>query len=93
VLAPLIGAFLGIGIASVAWSARSPRHAGPLVATLLGAAAIVAGRLVGRVPAALFSGVVRLVGASLWNLWLKRPRRTALEPVRLVLDRQRGDSP
>jgi len=72
VLAPLIVLFLGVGIASVAWSTRSHRRAGPLIATLIGSAAVIMGRVVGHVHSVLYAGVAILIAASLWNLWLKR---------------------
>ncbi len=78
VLAPVILAFLVIGVAGVAWSSRSHRHAGPLAATLLGSVAAIAGRLVWRIPPVLYVGIALLVAGSLWNLWLKRPRRPPL---------------
>jgi hypothetical protein len=78
VLAPVILALLAVGVAGVAWSTRSHRHAGPLAATLLGSIAVIAGRLVWRVPPVLYVGIALLVAASLWNLWLKRPRRSPL---------------
>jgi uncharacterized membrane protein HdeD (DUF308 family) len=80
-LAPLIGVFLAVGIASIAWSMRSHRHLGPLLLTLLGAAAVISGRLIWSVPTLLYTGVGLLVGASLWNLWLKRPQRTPLVQI------------
>ncbi len=75
VLAPLIGIFLTISILSVAWSTRSHRRPGPLVVTVLGSAAVVAGRLIWNIPVVVYSGVALLIGASFWNLWLKRPSR------------------
>lgn len=91
VLTPLIAALLGIGLFGVAWSARSHRHLGPLVVTVLGSAAVVAGRLVWSLPVVLYGGVVLLVGASLWNVWLKRPRPEPL--VQLRLERKKGTTP
>lgn len=81
VLAPLIVLFLAVGIFSVAWSTRSHRRLGPLVVTLLGSAAIVLGRLTGHVHILLYGGVALLIAASLWNLWLKRPRRDPLVEI------------
>ncbi len=88
VLAPLIGLFLALGLASVAWSTRSHRRAGPLVTTGLGSAAVILGRVIWSVPLVLYGGVALLVAASLWNLWLKRPPREPL--VRLRLARKEG---
>lgn len=90
VLAPVIAGFLLVGVASIAWSARSHRRVGPLIATILGSAAVVVGRLLWSVPAVLDGGAALLIGASLWNLWIKRPRREAL--VRLRLERT-GECP
>ncbi|MBN4050158.1 MerC domain-containing protein [Desulfobulbus sp. AH-315-M07] len=78
---PLIIGFLLIGIASVAFASRSHRKPAPLLLTLLGAAAVVAGKLVWDVPYVLYSGAALLLGAAIYNLWLKRPkRRAATEP-------------
>ncbi len=74
VLAPLIGVFLAIGVGSVAWSTRSHGRVMPLVVTVLGAAGVIGGRLIWAVPSVLYAGVGLLIGASLWNLWLKRPQ-------------------
>jgi len=80
-LAPLIVLFLAIGIASVAWSTRSHRRAGPLIATLLGSTAVIMGRVVGHVHALLYAGVMILIAASLWNLWLKKRRPQQLVQI------------
>src|SRR5579875_3326336 len=81
VLGPLIVVFLAIGIFSVAWSTRSHRRLGPLVVTLVGSGVVVAGRLVWNIPIALYAGVALLIGASLWNLWLKRPQAEPLVEI------------
>ncbi len=88
-LAPLIVLFLAVGIASVAWSTRSHRRAGPLVATLLGSAAVIIGRVVGHVHALLYAGAVILIAASLWNLWLRRRQR---EPLLQIQELHRESS-
>ncbi len=78
VLAPLIIAFLLVGVASVAWTTRSHRRAGPLLTMVAGSGAVVAGRLVWNTPAVLYVGIALVIGASVWNLWLKRPVRSPL---------------
>lgn len=88
VLAPFIGVFLTVNLISVAWSTRSQKRPGPLLVTVLGSAAVVGGRLIWSVPAVLYGGVALLVGASLWNLWLKRPRPEP--PIQLRLERKEG---
>lgn len=82
VLAPLIVAFLFVGIASVARTTRSHRRAGPLSMIVAGSGAVVAGRLVWNMPAVLYVGIALVIAASLWNLWLKRPARRSLIPLR-----------
>ena len=84
-LVPLIVVFLVLGVVSIAWSMKSHGRYGPLVATLLGSLAVVLGRLVFMLPSLLYGGVALLLGASLWNLWLKRP-----QPVPLI---QLGPAP
>ncbi len=91
VLAPLIEVFLAAGLVSVAWSTRGHRRPGPLIVAVLGSAAVVAGRLVWSVPALLYGGVALLIGASLWNLRLKRPRPERL--VQLRFARKEGVTP
>jgi hypothetical protein len=90
VLAPLIAFALAAGVVSVAWTTRSHRRLGPLVATLAGAAAVLAGRLVWDVPWLVYAGAAALAGAALWNLWLKRPAREPLLPIRLA--RKEGEA-
>ena len=47
-----------------------------------GSGAVVAGRLVWNMPAVLYVGIALVIAASLWNLWLKRPARRSLVPLR-----------
>lgn len=81
VLAPLIVIFLAVGIFSVAWSSRGYRRREPLLGTLLGSAAVVVGRLIWHVHLLVYSGVALLLVASLFNLWLKRPRQERLAEI------------
>lgn len=80
-LTPMIVLFLVVGIVSMAWSARAHGRPGPLLLTLLGSAAVVAGRLVWHIHFLLYMGVAFLIGASLFNLWLKRPRAAPLVQI------------
>jgi len=83
VLAPLIAVALVVGIAAVAWSTRSHRRPGPLILTIVGSVAITCGRLLWNVHPLVYGGGGVLLGASLWNLWLKRPRKEPLVNIRL----------
>ena len=83
VLAPLIAVALVVGVGAVAWSTRSHRRPGPLVMTIVGSIAIACGRLVWIIQPLVYLGGVVLLGASLWNLWLKRSRSQPLVAIRL----------
>ena len=55
---------------------RSPLGLGGtrlLLLAVAGSAAILAGRLVWNVPPLVYGGGAFVLGASIWNLWLKRP--------------------
>jgi hypothetical protein len=88
VLAPLIVGFLAASLVSVGWSARGHRRLGPLITTAAGSAAVVLGRLIWSVPLLVYGGVALLLGASLWNLWLKRPRPQP--PIQIRMERKEG---
>lgn len=83
VLAPLIALALVAGVATVWWSGRTHGRRGPLLATIMGSAAIACGRLLWNVPALVYAGGLVLVAGSLWNLWLKRPKPEPLVNIRL----------
>lgn len=85
---PLILVFLALSLASIAWSIRSHRRPGPLVAALVGSAAVLIGRLTWSLPPVVYAGVALLLGASLWNLWLKRPTRQPFVQLRLVREEE-----
>lgn len=74
VLAPLIVVFLLLGIVSVGRARRSHGNRGPIAVTLAASALIVVGRLIWHVPPVLYLGAGLLIAATLWNLWLKRPK-------------------
>ncbi len=69
---PLIVLFLAISVVSIAWAARLYRRPGPLLAAAAGTAAILAGRIVGDVPWAVYVGVPCVIAAAVWNLILKK---------------------
>jgi hypothetical protein len=81
VLAPIIAVALVVGVAAVAWSTKSHRQPGPLIASIAGAVLIACGRLIWTIPPLVYVGGAVLLGASLWNLWLKRPKAEPLVPL------------
>jgi hypothetical protein len=80
---PLILVFLGITLASVAFSAKQHRRFGPLLLVLSGAVAIVAARIVWNIPWVVYLGVAFLVAGAGWNFVLKRVGRR-LNQIRLA---------
>ncbi len=78
ILAPLIAIFLLLGIYSVRRASRSHKRRGPLAMTVVASLLVVAGRLVWILPPLLYAGSALLIAATLWNLWLKRPKRRSL---------------
>jgi len=69
---------LVISVLTIARSTRSHRNPWPLVVTVSGSLAVLAGRLVWDLPVVLYAGVAALLAASIYNLWLKRPRKKRL---------------
>jgi hypothetical protein len=86
VMAPLVAAFLVLGLASVAWTTRRHGRWGPLVVTLLGSLAVVAGRLAWNVPAAVNAGVALLIAGAAWNAWLQVRRRVRSPAAAVTCD-------
>lgn len=75
---PLIVLFLALSVASIAWAARLYRRPGPLLAAAAGTVAIIAGRIVGDLPWAVYVGVPCVIAAAVWNLILKKSPLLAL---------------
>ena len=74
VLQPLILGFLAVSLLTIAWSTRRHRRPGPVSVAVVGALAVVGGRVLWDVPAALYLGVACVLLGSLWNLIAKRAR-------------------
>lgn len=72
VLNPIILVSLAVSVGSVAWNAWQRRRVAPLLLAVAGASSVVLGRMLWSLPAAVYGGVVLLVGASFWTLWLNR---------------------
>lgn len=73
-LLPLTALFLLLSLITLAYRAPARRGYGPL---LLGAAAgalILIGKFIYDSEAALYSGILLLIGASIWNAWPRRQR-------------------
>ncbi|UCE88597.1 MAG: hypothetical protein JSW10_09680 [Pseudomonadota bacterium] len=73
-LLPLTLVFLVIALGALGLRAHTRRGYGPLLLGLTASLPIVVGKFVYDSDAAMYTGLVLLVGASLWNTW---PRRTA----------------
>lgn len=83
VLSPLILLALAIGIAGIARSMGRHSRPGPLALTILGSAAVIAGRLIWNIPVVLYGGITLILGASFWNLFIKRSGTKQLFPLPL----------
>lgn len=73
-LLPLMLGFLTVTLATLAWRARARRGYGPLWLGLASAGIVLTGKFAFDSENAVWTGIVLLVAASLWNSW---PRRTA----------------
>lgn len=78
-LMPLTIAFLAVALAALAWRGHKRRAYGPLVFGIVGSMVLVIGKFGFESETALYSGVVLVVGASVWNAW---PRKTCPTTVR-----------
>lgn len=78
-LMPLTVAFLVVALAALAWQGHKRRAYGPLAFGIVGSMVLVIGKFGFESETALYSGVVLVVGASVWNAW---PRKTCPTTVR-----------
>jgi hypothetical protein len=72
VLIPVIVVFLVLGIVGAFASKRRHRHSGPLVTTVCGSAAVVAGKLIWDIPLIVDGGAALLFAAATWNVYLTK---------------------
>jgi len=72
-LLPLTAVFLLIAVGGLAYKAPSRRGYGPFTLGVAASAAVIAGKFIFEASAVVYSGVVLLLSASLWNAW---PRKT-----------------
>ena len=91
VLNPIIVGSLALSVVSVAWAARQRRRTLPLYLAVVGAAAIILGRMIWSVPLVVYVGMALLLGASLWTLWVRRPQPAPLVNIRF--ERKEGIEP
>lgn len=70
-LLPITVAALLLALGGLAFRARRRRGLGPLILGAVAAGAILLGKFVLGIDAAVYTGTVLLVGASLWNSWPK----------------------
>jgi len=70
-LLPLTAGALLLALVGLGYRARRRRGFGPLILGAAAAGAILVGKFVLGIDAAVYTGTVLLVGASLWNSWPK----------------------
>lgn len=71
-LLPLTATFLAVAVAALAYRASERRGYGPFALGLVAAVSVLIGKFVLESDAAMYSSLVVLVGASIWNTWPKR---------------------
>jgi len=71
-LLPLTTAFLAVAVGALGFRAQKRRGLGPFVAGLLAAMIVIVGKFEFESDPAMYSGVVLLIGASIWNTWPTR---------------------
>ncbi len=81
ILNPLILVSVAISVGSVGWNSWQLNQPVPLLVAMIGAVGVILGRMVLSVPAAVYGGVVLMLAASLWTLWSRRTRSSALVQV------------
>jgi mercuric ion transport protein len=70
-LVPFTLIFLGISLSTMVYRAKSRHGYGPLLLGLLAGAVLMVGKFAYNSDAAIYTGLVILVAASLWNTWPK----------------------
>lgn len=73
-LLPLTALFLGLAVGTLGFRARRRRGYRPMAIGVLAAAIVIAGRFGFESDAAMYVGLVMLVGASVWNTWPRRQK-------------------
>lgn len=71
-LFPLTVSLLGLVVAVQAWGAYRRRSYKPVLMSLAGAAAVLLGRFQIEFMPLVYAGMAMLIGASLWNYWVKK---------------------
>ena len=68
-LLPVTAALLVLSLVPLKWKAKQRWGYNPLIAGILGAALILAGKFWIDYPALFYVGVALLLAASVWNIW------------------------
>ena len=71
-LLPLTVVFLALAVTSLGYHAKNRRTHKPFILGLLAAILILVGKFAFVSNLAVYGGIALLVGASLWNSWLRR---------------------
>ncbi len=76
-LLPLTGAFLAVVLLGLGYRAKSRRGYRPLCLGILAAGILLPGKFWFESNLLFYSGLVSLVGASIWNTWPRKESKTA----------------
>jgi hypothetical protein len=80
-LLPLTALSLLLAVGALGFLANRRREYGPLAVGLVAAVALVLGKFVVDSNVAVYGDIAGLVGASLWNTWLKRLKGVSPAPA------------
>lgn len=75
-LLPLTVIFLVVAVAALGFRAQRRRGYGPFLTGLVAAAVVIAGKFVFGSDPSMYGGIALLIGASVWNTWPIRDRRS-----------------
>lgn len=73
-LLPLTVGFLCVAVGSLGLGARQRRGYGPFLVGLVAAVIVIVGKFLFDSTSAMHGGIALLIGASIWNTWLKRSK-------------------
>jgi hypothetical protein len=78
VLNPMIVVSLVVSVGGVGWNAWQSHQPVPLIMAGAGAVSVILGRMVWNTSVLVYAGVALMVAASLWTLWRRRARSSAI---------------
>lgn len=76
-LLPLTAVFFAIAVGALAYRARTRRGYKPFIAGIAAAAIVLVGKFTFESDGAMYAGLALLIGASIWNTWPRRVKKSS----------------